>query len=182
VKPSTPHDLDSFLKKRTETQSTYFTGTKYEFEALKVFGELNFDIKRTGKALDGGIDFKGEWLLPDGFKVEIIGQCKKEQKPTSAKTIRELEGSLAHQKPQTLGVCVSHGGYSIDACKHFMKGELPMAISVIDERLRLIQFGLNPSATRILPKLILGHKYVKEESEEMTKVVVLMYDGTQLGK
>ncbi len=56
-----------------------------------------------------------------------------------------------------------------------------MILSTVDDRLRLTHFGLNLSAKRLLPKLVLGHKYVKDQDEpEHIKVMVLMYDGRNL--
>jgi hypothetical protein len=41
---ASPLDLDSFLKKQTKTNNSYFQGTKYEFEAVKVFSEFSFEL------------------------------------------------------------------------------------------------------------------------------------------
>lgn len=55
------------------------------------------------------MDFEGTWQLPDK-NVAIIGQCKKYQDKLGARYLRELEGTLSHSGPNTVGLFVCASG------------------------------------------------------------------------
>lgn len=92
------HDLSTFLsfaqKHNLSTTSTVYKGTHYEYtvaSSLKTFG---FDLHRTGKSNDLGIDLLGTWRLPGQKQdLKVLVQCKA-SKPMPAMA-RELEGAYA---------------------------------------------------------------------------------------
>lgn len=117
------HDLQSFVdftkKHGLSTLTSVYKGTHFEYtvaEALKTFG---FDLHRTGKSNDLGIDLLGTWRLPGQKEdLKVFVQCKV-TRPMPA-TVRELEGAyvgapagwqggstialLVSSKPATKGV------------------------------------------------------------------------------
>lgn len=54
-----PQDLQSFLhvskEREQNTASTYFVGTKFEFQVLDLFKGYRFVLKRRGAAYDEGL-------------------------------------------------------------------------------------------------------------------------------
>jgi len=204
-------DSTSSNKNNKNRDSSYVVGTSFEFLVLDVLKLFGFELKRTGKAFDKGIDFVGEWKLPDKLDVDIVGQCKNEVKKSPAKHIREFEGALFHyysshlrdpsSEPESfhltlgkisktvksngdrdqddarngnptkffrslskrpfLGVFVSAYGFTPDAIAHFSRSNCPLAICTIDqETLTITHFRLNGLASRMLPRLAFGHRYI----------------------
>ena len=90
-------DLTSFLQyaERTslDTSTTVYVGLHYEYTVIESLRRLKFDLTRTGRSSDLGIDVVGHWKLPrSAYDNRVLLQCKKE-KP-QPKHIRELEGAF----------------------------------------------------------------------------------------
>nr|POE94435.1 hercynylcysteine sulfoxide lyase [Quercus suber] len=93
------HDLPSFLAYTSrvglDERSTTYKGTLYEYIVGESLSTLNFQLRRTGRSNDLGIDLIGHWNLPRRFTSEpairVLVQCKA-VKPTPS-MVRELEGA-----------------------------------------------------------------------------------------
>ena len=53
--------------------STYVKGLLYEVLSIAVLRRYKFDIQHCGKSGDRGIDFRGQWILPDN-QLSVIGK------------------------------------------------------------------------------------------------------------
>ncbi|KAL6054274.1 hypothetical protein QOT17_017471 [Balamuthia mandrillaris] len=184
-------DEEEGAKESDYRKTAYYSGTEYEYQVLEFFNnKYNFRIERCGGAYDAGIDFQGQWLLPKGRTVSIIGQCKKTSKKLGAKHLREFEGTLSRCEAGTLGMLVSYSGFSNAAKTYFLERNknihLPMIIASINNRNEtesfLSDFVLNASAQAILPSLVLAKRYLptNTESGEKKKGVVLLYNGEEV--
>lgn len=92
------HDLRSFLRwssrRNTNTESTSYVGTHYEYTVAKALKQYGFTLGRSGGPNDQGIDLIGHWPVPTIPKdLTILVQCKV-SRPTSA-VARELEGACS---------------------------------------------------------------------------------------
>lgn len=96
------------------------------------------DLRATQQSNDGGIDHQvsslyhkqptgmdlslicsacfeqGVWRLPD-LEVEVVTQCKNENKPVGVQALREFHGVLSFFPSNAIGVFASASGYSIYA-------------------------------------------------------------------
>lgn len=93
------HDLTSFLAYASDTKldttSTVFQGVHYEYTVAQTLQRFGFNLTRTGRADDKGIDLLGRWALPSQAQQQILRviiQCKA-AKPTPD-TVRAVQGSL----------------------------------------------------------------------------------------
>jgi hypothetical protein len=96
------HDLKSYMRYFQSTglseHSNVHQGTLYEYTVAKILQAFNFNLQRTGRRNDLGIDLIGHWRLPtqtkwDDETMPVIIQCKT-SKATPA-MVRELEGTYA---------------------------------------------------------------------------------------
>jgi hypothetical protein len=76
-------------------------------------------LTQVGGAGDGGVDLRGWWTIPASSssspssprsgsaigttgtgvrRLRVLGQCKAERKALGPRTVRELEGVMAHQR------------------------------------------------------------------------------------
>ena len=94
------HDLSSFLthasRSNLNTASTVYRGTHFEYTVAGALRAFDFNLQRTGRSNDLGIDLVGHWSLPTErkrktYEVPVIVQCKA-ARPTPS-MIRELEGA-----------------------------------------------------------------------------------------
>lgn len=95
------NDLASFLayadRIDLSTKSSVYKGTHFEYTVAEGLKGYNFDLQRTGRSNDLGIDLIGHWMLagrPKGSPLPVLVQCKasRSAKPSPA-MIRELEGA-----------------------------------------------------------------------------------------
>lgn len=104
VRASSEHkDLPTFLDfaKRTSLspESSVYKGTHYEYTVASALRAFNFDLHRTGRANDLGIDLVGTFAMPvirpretsHAPELRVIVQCKAVTPQPSM--IRELEGA-----------------------------------------------------------------------------------------
>ncbi|ORX69726.1 hypothetical protein DL89DRAFT_206973, partial [Linderina pennispora] len=93
--------------------STVEAGTAYENMVVRAFNRLGADLERIGGANDQGIDFRGPWALPEQSQFYVVGQCKHyERKKIGPSVIREWEGVMSRQEPDTLGVISASSGFT----------------------------------------------------------------------
>ena len=92
------NDLTSFLvfaeREQLKTTTNVYKGTHYEYTVAEALKAFNFDVRRTGRSNDLGIDLVGHWTLPESPKdsaLKVLIQCKA-TKPTPSMA-RELEGA-----------------------------------------------------------------------------------------
>lgn len=93
------NDLPSFLDyaKRLELSetSTVYVGTHYEYTVASSLQNLGFDLTRTGRASDYGIDLLGHWNIPSLPRpIRVLLQCKAHSKGLTPAHVRELEGAF----------------------------------------------------------------------------------------
>jgi hypothetical protein len=100
------HDLASFLayadRVNLNTSTNVYKGTLYEYTVASVLSRFHFNLHRTGRSNDLGIDLVGHFRLPPATQklggrkkssqeLRVLVQCKA-LKPTPA-MVRELEGA-----------------------------------------------------------------------------------------
>ena len=95
---------------RTIRRSTVDIGRAFELHCLKFLqAQLHMSLTQVGGAGDGGVDLRGWWSIPkfgssstapssDWRRLRVLGQCKAERKALGPRTVRELEGVMAHQR------------------------------------------------------------------------------------
>lgn len=151
-------------------------GKSFEILCLNELSKYGLDIVHTGNTgdgkyfnsffaflsliwkLKGGIDFKGTWSFPDGDRIEVLGQCKNEEKKTPVKYIREFIGSIESKQSlnKSLGIFISSSDFSIQAKNYFMISKYPMILMVYSGiENKLIKAYINHSGQNILPKLLI---------------------------
>ncbi|WPG97382.1 Hypothetical protein R9X50_00015700 [Acrodontium crateriforme] len=92
------HDLASFLdyaaRVKLNSRTNVYIGTHYEYIVVHALRSFQFELHRTGRSNDLGIDLVGSWKLPqrsgDISPMKVLIQCKA-VKPTPS-MVRELEG------------------------------------------------------------------------------------------
>ena len=84
-------------------------GRQFEEVVVKSLRKLSLDVAACGGPRDRGIDFRGIWRL-NSCSMRVVGQCKRYKKRMGPRHVRELEGSLAHEVKETLGIIVSESG------------------------------------------------------------------------
>ncbi|KAJ2853355.1 hypothetical protein J3B02_003180, partial [Coemansia erecta] len=88
---------------------------------------------RTGGASDRGIDFRGQWHLPNKPAFFVIGQCKHyERKKIGPSVIREWEGVMTRQEIDTLGIVAATSGFTRSGIDAALSSAFPMALATID--------------------------------------------------
>jgi HJR/Mrr/RecB family endonuclease len=106
-------------------------GRDFEVEVVEVLFSKGYDVVHTGASSNGdqGIDF----VVRCGGK-KIIGQCKAHKSYLSAGPVRELYGTLLHEKADEAWLVGTSGFYS--GAKSFAYGK-PIRLLTIHKLLRL---------------------------------------------
>ena len=63
----------AYTTEMMSSASTYVKGLLYEVLTVEVLRRHSFVIQHCGKSGDRGIDFRGQWILPDN-KLSVIGK------------------------------------------------------------------------------------------------------------
>ncbi|KAJ1822568.1 hypothetical protein LPJ56_000668 [Coemansia sp. RSA 2599] len=126
-------------KRRTTPQrstiSTVEAGTAYENTVIGIFRRLGATLERVGGASDRGIDFRGNWHLPNKPPFYVVGQCKNyERKKIGPSVIREWEGVMARQEVDTLGIVAATSGFTRSGIDAALSSRFPVALATIDWR------------------------------------------------
>ena len=110
-----------------------------ETKLVKILFSKGYNVTHTGGSRSGdeGVDFV---VRIDGKK--IIGQCKAYSSYVSAGPVRELYGTLLHEKGDEAWLVVTTGFYS--GAKSFASGK-PIRLLTIHDVLRLPDVGTHAS-------------------------------------
>lgn len=117
-------------------------GLDFEAQVVALMRTFQCDLRATQMSNDGGIDHQvcvlqcnrsshphirgclllclrvqGVWRLPD-LEVEVVTQCKNENKPVGVQALREFHGVLSFFPANAVGVFASASGYSIYAQRY----------------------------------------------------------------
>lgn len=104
---SLPHHVLLTMLTRPIRRSTVDIGRAFELHCLRFLtDQLYMSLTQVGGAGDGGVDLRGWWTVPklgstsmsEGRRLRVLGQCKAERKALGPRTVRELEGVMAHQR------------------------------------------------------------------------------------
>jgi hypothetical protein len=110
--------------------------------------------------------------------VELVTQCKNENKPVGVHYVREFHGVLSFFPATTVGLFASASGYSLYAQRFFVRMAHPAILCSVDaDSGRLASFLLNDRAQTLLPKLTVGSLFINQEH-----ALVLTYGDQVLGR
>ena len=113
---STPHDLEHKIRNLSGKEFERFVGA-----VLGRIPEFR-SITLTSEGGDGGVDFRGQYVLPVGPKLALIGQAKRVSAPVGASTARDFIGAVdTCGEQQPFGLFVSTAGYTTQAITTFEK-------------------------------------------------------------
>ncbi|KAK3681160.1 hypothetical protein LTR37_020982 [Vermiconidia calcicola] len=159
------HDLPSFLahasRNTLNPTSTVYKGTLYEYTVAATLSHYDFQLQRTGKAGDLGVDLVGSFFLPQDngppdpskepmFEIKTIVQCKATTPQPSM--VRELEGAFIgapasfRANNNMLAILVSSGETTKGVRDALQRSRWPMALMQVTEGGDLKQFLWNAVA------------------------------------
>ncbi|RMZ35667.1 hypothetical protein D0859_00126 [Hortaea werneckii] len=153
------HDLASFLEYAERTslnpKSTVYRGTHFEYTAAQTLGDYAFQLRRTGRSNDLGIDLVGHWNLPGssiaaagghqpseggvGHAMPVLVQCKAGKLTPSM--VRELEGAYigapaGWRGDGVLAVLVSTVSATKGVSAAVQRSQWPLAVMQIERDVR----------------------------------------------
>ncbi|KAJ1721219.1 hypothetical protein LPJ53_004240 [Coemansia erecta] len=129
--------------------STVECGTAYEHQVIRLLRTLGAQLERIGGASDQGIDFRGKWTLPSQPAFYVVGQCKHyERKKIGPSVIREWEGVMSRQEPDSLGVVAATSGFTRSAVDEALSSAFPIALATIQSDLLRADDSLQPEEKR----------------------------------
>eukprot|EP00743_Colponemidia_sp_Colp-15_P011603 GILK01012996.1.p1 GENE.GILK01012996.1~~GILK01012996.1.p1 ORF type:complete len:166 (-),score=13.92 GILK01012996.1:478-936(-) len=131
-------------------------GKAFELSTAALLSKFRFSVRVCGGANDRGVDFRGVWSLNDQ-ELDILGQCKNEQKPIGPRALREFEGVLASAKDsaRTLGVFVSASGFTTAAYQQLTRSRFPILLLSANTD-HIVGLRLSSAAQTKLPLLQVG--------------------------
>lgn len=147
-----PADEDSFLATVIEEAydveaplATVYRGLRYEADVMDTLGKHGFQLSHTGRVGDKGIDLRGYWSLPDphGLRVNVIVQCKNSTKRLGSKYLRDLEGALTREPPNTVAFLVSPKGCTDVAQGDANSSRYPLVFIAMSEGHKISSFWHN---------------------------------------
>lgn len=152
------NDLSSFLDyaKRLELaeSSTVYVGTHYEYTVAQSLQSLAFDLTRTGRASDYGIDLLGHWNVPSLPKpIRVLLQCKAHNKGLTPANVRELEGAFTGAPAGwrgggVLGFLVATNQATKGMRDALIRSHLPMGFLQVTAEGTVLQFIWNYEAAQ----------------------------------
>lgn len=152
------NDLHTFLQyaKRLELAetSTVYVGTHYEYTAASSLQSLGFDLTRTGRASDYGIDLLGHWSAPSLPRpIRVLLQCKAHNKGLTPANVRELEGAFpgapaGWRGGGVLGFLVATNQATKGMRDALIRSHLPMGFLQVTAEGTVLQFIWNHEAAR----------------------------------
>lgn len=172
------HDLNSFVafaeRSKLDTESTVYKGTHYEYTVMEAMRSFGFQLERTGKAGDKGIDLLGHWdLTGKPHQMKALVQCKACRATPAA--VREVEGSHAGapfewRGDNVLGLIASSSPLTKGAVEGVQRSPSPLGALHIDEQGLIRQFVWNVvAAERGLAGLGVTTKYLDLPSRSKTR-------------
>lgn len=161
IAPGSKHhnDLQSFLKYAKKTglkeTSTVYVGTHYEYTVRNSLHQLGFNLTRTGRGNDHGIDLLGHWSvpsLPQENPLRVLVQCKARSASLTPNHVRELEGAFpgapaGWHGEGVLGLLVATREASRGVREALIRSNLPLGFAMVtaDEG-KILQFVWNYEA------------------------------------
>ncbi|KAI7426391.1 hypothetical protein KC336_g6339 [Hortaea werneckii] len=184
------HDLASFLEYAERTslnpKSTVYRGTHFEYTAAQTLGDYAFQLRRTGRSNDLGIDLVGHWNLPGssiaaagghqpseggvGHAMPVLVQCKAGKLTPSM--VRELEGAYigapaGWRGDGVLAVLVSTVSATKGVSAAVQRSQWPLAVMQIERDGILRQFVWNNKAAEAgLTGLGVTTKYASKTGDD----------------
>lgn len=168
-------DLPSFLSYAARTElsasTTTYKGTHYEYTVASALESYGFELHRTGRANDLGIDLVGTFTLPSSTakkkrgssakkaavsasaaEIQVIAQCKAVQLQPAM--VRELEGAYVGapagwKGDNVLALLVASGPATKGVRDALQRSRLPMALMQVTTEGGLSQFLWNAAAAGI---------------------------------
>jgi hypothetical protein len=150
------NDIQSFLDyaKRLELSnaSTVYVGTHYEYTVALSLQSLGFDLTRTGRASDYGIDLLGHWNVPSLPKpIRVLLQCKAHNKGLTPANVRELEGAFpgapaGWRGGGVMGFLVATNQATKGMRDALIRSHLPMGFLQVTAEGKVLQFVWNHEA------------------------------------
>lgn len=128
-------------------QSYKKMGTAYELHAQAALCNIGIKTEVRGCTGDGGVDLRGTWYLGKGKDatremesraLNVIGQCKRMNKPLTPNIIRELEGTFQHcaaaqSGKEHVALMISRTGASKQTLERIRTSQVPITfIRLID--------------------------------------------------
>lgn len=151
------HDIESFRAYAERVNliptKTVYVGTLYEYTVAESLHRLGFDLTRTGRASDQGIDLLGIWKLPNGLKpLRVLAQCKAVSRSIGPNIVRELEGAFAGvpaewRKGDILGLLATKNKATKGVTEAMGRSRWPMGFLKISSDGCVEQFIWNQMAT-----------------------------------
>lgn len=163
------HDLATFLAyasaAKLKTTTTVYRGTLFEYTVASTLRTHGFDLHRTGRSNDLGIDLLGWWDLPSSNvtkrnrdqkgrhnALKVLIQCKATAPKPS--TVRELEGAYVGapagwRGDGVLAILVASREATKGVREALQRSQWPMALMQITVEGELKQFLWNPVAARM---------------------------------
>ena len=133
------------LRQQGETKWRQLDGRGFELEVVQTLFSKGYEVQHTGANLSGdhGIDFV---VRLNGKR--IIGQCKAHKNYLSAGFVRELYGTLLHEKADEAWLVGTSGFYS--GAKSFASGK-PIRLMTVHDLLRLPEVKISSGITNESP-------------------------------
>lgn len=194
------YDLPSFLayaeRVSLSPDRTVYIGTHYEYTVAATLKRLGFELTRTGRASDFGIDLLGTWTLPvpddaspRPLPLRVLIQCKASNKILNPKHVRELEGAFTGAPAQWreedfLGLLATTKKATKGVMEALGRSRWPMGFLKVDTDGRVEQFLWNSSArARGLESLGVTLRYMTGEKNadgETRSDIALTWQGRPL--
>mmetsp|Transcript_11167 Transcript_11167/g.16498 ORF Transcript_11167/g.16498 Transcript_11167/m.16498 type:complete len:206 (+) Transcript_11167:19-636(+) len=185
------HQVFQFIKTQSishrfysdSIRSAYEKGLSFEKETIESLSTFQFALDHTGQTLDKGVDFNGQWNLPNETIYHVIGQCKSEKRKIGARSIREFEGTLSRYRSNyqsleypLLGIFSSSSGYTKHALDTCVQSKYPIILIVIEQGI-LTRFytSSSPSLQSLTNQLIVSNDTRGTMNEEQKNSVELYF-------
>ncbi|GJQ13746.1 hypothetical protein GpartN1_g5537.t1 [Galdieria partita] len=142
-------------------------GRAFEQVVLLYLLQNGFFLRSTGKAGDGGVDFRGTWNPNNSLNpIPVVGQCKALSEKVGVQVIRELEGTLCREEPGCLGVLVSEKGFSLVSRRSCYSSKFPIILVGFHPLLKgkISEFWYNDLVRSVVPNLRIGFSFIKKDS------------------
>ncbi|KAJ2785582.1 hypothetical protein GGI15_001855 [Coemansia interrupta] len=175
--------------------STVESGTAYEHHVIRLLTALGASLERIGGASDQGIDFRGKWKLPSHPPFYMVGQCKHyERKKIGPSVVREWEGVMSRQEPDTLGLVAATSGFTRSGISAALSSAFPIALATIQQDLQHEQgrgaggnirgFVWNRAAEPFIGRMMVVKKHYDVRLFELVDpaqfTIQLLWDGKPL--
>ncbi|KAI8899746.1 hypothetical protein BC833DRAFT_584484 [Globomyces pollinis-pini] len=159
-------------------RSTSAIGSYFERVVLHTVSTLGMRMEKVGGMGDKGVDLRG-FLELGSNRFPIIIQCKHEARKTSTKYIRELEGTLMLEQPDTIGILATRSAWTSNSLTLFHHSNLPLMNIIVQptvegsEQWFIQNLMLNSKIQSLHPQLGVGKCLISGQ-------VGLFYNGSEI--